>query len=222
MGQDVAAVGDLQRELHVLLDEQHAGPVARRVLPDHWQQPANDDGRQAEAHLVEHQQLRLAAERAGDSEHLLLAARQQPRLPAAQRAQRREVVERRVGLLNGPVAVKPEVLGHRQPEEDAAVVRHVRDAQPRPRGRRHPGQVGAVQPDRAASRLEQPGDGPQRRGLARAVGAEQRHDLPGAHGQRQVAHDRRRPVVGDAQPIEFEYRVGARHYAQLTLTGRYV
>ena len=64
----------------------------------------------------------------------------------------------------------------------------------------------------AGGRLEQPGDRPQRRGLARAVGAEQRDNLAGAYGQRQVAHDRRL-VVGDAQRVKFEYRVGPRHCA---------
>src|SRR5256885_8903706 len=52
-------------------------------------------------------------------------------------------------------AVQPEVLGHRQAEEDPAVVRDVREAKPRPRGRGDPREVGAVQPDRAAGRLQQ-------------------------------------------------------------------
>src|SRR5262249_33909994 len=48
-----------------------------------------------------------------------------------------------------------------------------------------------------------PGNRAQRGGLAGAVGAEKRHDLAAAHGQRQVAHDRR-TVIGHAQPVEFE------------------
>src|SRR5580693_1805149 len=56
VGQDVAAIGDLQRQVHVLLHEQHCGPVACRELPHHRQQPVHDHRGQAEAHLVEHEQ----------------------------------------------------------------------------------------------------------------------------------------------------------------------
>ena len=60
------------------------------------------------------------------------------------------------------------------------------------RRRRHPGEVLAVDAHGARDRLEQPGDRPQRRRLAGAVGPDQRHDLAGADRQRQVAHHRRR------------------------------
>ena len=95
------------------------------------------------------------------------------------------------------------MLGHRQAEKDPAVVRDVREAEPRPRGRGDGGEVLAEQPDRAAGGLQQSGNRPQRGGLAGAVGAQKRDDLTAAHGQRQIAHDRR-PVIGDAQPVELE------------------
>ena len=79
----------------------------------------------------------------------------------------------------------------------------MREAEPCPRGRGDTREILAVQADRAAGGLEQPGNRPQRGGLAGAVGTEKRHDLAAAHGQRQIAHDRR-PVIGDAQPVEFE------------------
>ena len=199
VGQDVAAVSDLQRQVHVLLHQQDPGPVAGRELPHHREQPVHDHRGQAQAHLVEHEQPRPAAEHPREGEHLLLAAGQQARLAAAQRAQRREVTDRRVQL----GAVQPEVLGDGQAEEDAAVGRDVGHAQPGPRGRGDAREVLAGQPDHAAGRLQQPGYRPQRRGLAGAVGAEERDDLAGAHGQRQVAHDRR-AVVADAQVVEFE------------------
>jgi hypothetical protein len=99
--------------------------------------------------------------------------------------------------------VQPEVLGDGQAEEDPAVGRHVRQAQPGPRGRGYAGQVPPGRPHRAADRLEQAGYGPQGGGLACAVGAEQRDDLARAHGQGQVADDRR-AIVSHTQPVEFE------------------
>jgi hypothetical protein len=98
---------------------------------------ADDDRRQAERHLVRHQQPGRAGQRVGDREHLLLAARQQPGLPLLERPQRGEARERAVEVGRGD-AVEPEVLGHGQPGEQPAVGRHVRDAHPGPRGRRRP------------------------------------------------------------------------------------
>jgi len=73
VGQDVAAIRDPQRQVHVLLDQQHPGPVAGRGVPYRRQQPVHDHRGQAQAHLVQHEQLRPAVERARDGEHLLLA-----------------------------------------------------------------------------------------------------------------------------------------------------
>ena len=64
---------------------------SRRVVADDRQQPLDDDRREAEAQLVQQQQLRLARQRPADREHLLLAAGQQPGRRSAQLAQRREV-----------------------------------------------------------------------------------------------------------------------------------
>ena len=197
----------------MLLDEQHPGARGRGVLAHHGQQPADDDRRQAEAHLVEHQQLRLAGERAGDREHLLLAARHQPGLAVLERAQRREVVERGVHVRRVPLAVQPEVLGHGQPEEEPPVGRHVRDAEPGPRGRGDAGQVGAAELHRPGPVLEEPGDRPQRRRLPRAVGAEERDHLAATHSERKVADDQS-TVISDAELVQFEYCVGARHRVQ--------
>jgi hypothetical protein len=181
VGEDVAAVGDLERHLHVLLDQQHAGPGGRRVLAHHRQQAAHDHRGEAEAHLVQHQQPGLAGQGPGDREHLLFAARHQPGLAVLERAQRGEVVERGVGVAGAALAVEPEVLGHGQPEKQPAVGGDVRDAEPGAGGRRHARQVGAAERDRSRRVPQQAGDGPQRGRLARAVGAEQRHHLAATH-----------------------------------------
>jgi hypothetical protein len=125
VGEDVAAVGDLQRQVHVLLDEQHGG--ARRIGrgADHGQQPLDDDRRQAEAELVEQQQLGAAQESTGDGQHLLLASGQQAGPAASQVAQGGKVLEGGLVIVGVPVETK--VLGHREPEEDAAVLGHVHD-----------------------------------------------------------------------------------------------
>ena len=79
--QDVAAVGDLEREVHVLLDEQHGAAALLRELAHDRQQPLHDHRREPEAELVEEQQLRLPCQRARDREHLLLAPGEQADAP---------------------------------------------------------------------------------------------------------------------------------------------
>jgi hypothetical protein len=52
----VRAVGDLQREADVLLDEEHADAGGRRDLAQDGEQAADDDRGEPEAHLVDDQQ----------------------------------------------------------------------------------------------------------------------------------------------------------------------
>lgn len=127
VGEDVAAVRDLQGQGDVLLDEQHRAVVLDGELPDDRQQPLDDDRSKPEAELVEHEQLRTAHQGAADAEHLLLTAGQQASAPVPEIPERREVLEGdiRVNLL-APVR-QLEVFGDGQSEEDAAVVRDVRD-----------------------------------------------------------------------------------------------
>ena len=69
---------------------------------------------------------------------------------------------------------EPEVLRHRQAEEDASTLGNVRDAQPRAGARRDATPDPRPSKRRPAMRLDDPGDHAQRRRLAGAVGAEQR------------------------------------------------
>ncbi len=62
-----------------------------------------------------------------------------------------------------------------RPSADAPVRRHARD-------------VGAVEQHAPAARRMRAGDGAQQRGLAGAVGADQRHRLAGRHGEGDAAH----------------------------------
>ena len=196
MREHVPAVGDLERELHVLLDQQDRATGALRVLPHDREQGLDDHRRKPEAELVEQEQPRLAGERAADGEHLLLAAREQPGAPRPQLAQQGEVLVRDL-LVDVPAAPgETEVLGDGQPEEDAATLGHVRDPAPRPPGRGDTPEIFAVEDDPALHRADDPGDHSQRRRLAGPVRAQQRDHLARPDRQVEVADDGRLVVAG--------------------------
>ena len=71
--EDVRAVGDRERGLDELLDQQHRGALLAEHV-DHLEQLAHDGRRQALRHLVDHQKTRLGEDRASHRHHLLLPA----------------------------------------------------------------------------------------------------------------------------------------------------
>ena len=72
---------------------------------------------------------------------------------------------------------------HRHAREQAAVLRHMRDAELDDAvGRR--GEIDAFHMHAAAHRADQPGDDAHQRGLAGAVGSDQRDSLSGVHLER--------------------------------------
>src|SRR5258708_13514623 len=76
----VGSVGDLQRAVGELLDQQH-GRLARGLeLLDEAEDLVDDHRRQPHRRLVEEQQPGPREQRARDGEHLLLAAGERPRL----------------------------------------------------------------------------------------------------------------------------------------------
>ena len=86
MVHDVCPVGHRQRHVDVLFDEQNADPRLVGDVAHDRQQPLDDDRRQSEAHLIDHQHLRRGDDGPGHRKHLLLAAGQQAGLPIHQRA----------------------------------------------------------------------------------------------------------------------------------------
>src|SRR5687767_12716985 len=72
---DIDAVGELQRHLGVLLDQQHADALALE-LADGAHHGVHDQRREPLRRLVEQQQVRAGQQGARDRQHLLLAARQ--------------------------------------------------------------------------------------------------------------------------------------------------
>src|SRR5712692_2328155 len=91
----VDAVGDAQRERHVLLDEQDAQALALET-DEHAPDLADDNRGQALGGLGEQKEARVGHERAADGEHLLFASRQRAgplrRALAETREQRVDVV----------------------------------------------------------------------------------------------------------------------------------
>ena len=184
-----AAVGDLERHVHVLLDDEHAGIGLVGDAPHDRQQALDDDRRQPEAHLVDEQALRLRRQRPGHRQHLLLAARQQAGEAVLQRDQGREHLHRPVvgdlrawpGRSSGPRRMFSLTVRSKNSERSSATW-----ARPR-RGivygalARRPSSPSTR--DGPLDRAQQPGDRQQRRRLAGAVRAEQGDDLAGVDVQ---------------------------------------
>ena len=93
-------------------------------------------------------------------------------------------------------------LARREREVGRVVLRHAGD-EARRVSRRDPGQVAAVDADRPAPRGEDPRGGTEQRGLPGAVRADQRDDLAGLDGQRDVV-DHVEATVARGDGDEFE------------------
>ncbi len=206
VGEDVAPVGDREGELDVLLDEHDAAAALLRVAAHDGEQRFDDHRGEAEAELVEEQQLRASGERPTEREHLLLAAGEEAAAPVAEVGERGEVPVRRLRVEVLAAVPEAEVLGDGQPEEQAAVLGNVRDAELRARARLHASQVLPLEADRAVHGAHQAGDGAERRRLAGAVRAEQRDDLARRNVDMNVA-EHRSAVVAGRQAVELEHRL---------------
>ena len=127
--EDEATVGDRERQRDVLLDEDNAAAALLCELADDRQETLDDDRRQTEAQLVQQQELRMAGKRPPDREHLLLAAGEEAAAPVTKLRERREVSVRHVRVEALTAIAEAEVLGDGEAEEQAAVLRDVRDAE---------------------------------------------------------------------------------------------
>ena len=132
--QQVGAVDDAQHLADVLLDDQH-GQAAGADALHQAEHLLHDHRRQAGGRLVEQQQPRLRHQRAADRAHLLLAARHGAGELAAALAQAGEQVVDEIEALaelrprGGDEGAHAQVVLHRHAREQAAVLRHVRDAE---------------------------------------------------------------------------------------------
>ena len=209
--QQIASVRDGEALLGVLLHHQHAdaegfngGQVLKQFLAEQW--------REAKRRFVQRKNLRRGHHRPADGDHLLFAARHGARHltpPLRQFGKEREdPVEIRRFLPLRPVgeSAQLQVFLNRQVAEYAAPLRHKRDAFFNDPVRAKPVQRLTVKRDSARDPpLANPGYRFQQRRLARAVRAEDHHDLARRHGQR-GAVQRLMLAIGDAQIPHLKHR----------------
>src|SRR5215510_6501475 len=184
--ENIAIVGDLERYRSALLDDDNGDPELRANLHEPHGQVFDHHRGQTKRQLVDQQQLRLAHERARDREHLSLAAGQEARKAAAQVGEAGEELKRCL-LAAPPVgAAEPDrgaqVFRHREIWKYLVSLRHQHDAAARDLMRRPVVDPLALERDRSFGHArvvdaEKARDRAQRRGLARAIGAEDRNDL---------------------------------------------
>ncbi len=140
--------------------------------------------------LVHQQQLRLVDQRAGQRDALLLAAGQLagPPLGEAVELHQAQGIERRVASTSALARRRTRereghVLGDAHVREQGVALEHHADVA---LVRRQAGHRAAVEQDLAAGRVLEAGDHVERRGLARAGGAEEGQELALAHVERHV------------------------------------
>ena len=209
--QEDGALGERDGDVHRLLDE-HDGGAGLVDRPHDAEELFDDDRRQTEAELVDHEQLRLEDEGLPEREHLLLAAGEVAGLLVEALAQHREEAEHLLGDLGhvlGLVLVHPrrqlQVLGHGQGGEHALAAGHEHHALGHRLGGSLAGDVVAVEHDGAAARSGQPRDRGEQRRLAGAVGAQQRDDLVAVHVAVH-AEEHLRLAVGELEVADGEQR----------------
>ena len=142
----------------------------------------------------------MAAQRPGDRQHLLLAARERAAGLAQPLLQDGEVREDLVGDGAVAVALRPgphqQVLPHRELGEDAAALRHVGHAEPGDAVGRKALDRGPVELDTPFGGPEQPDQRLHQRRLADAVAPEQRQHLALAELAVDAGQDRDGAVGG--------------------------
>ena len=150
-------------------------------------------------------------ERASDREHLLLATGERAReLLLALLETRKELVHpRHVAVHVAQIAarVRPhhEVVEHDHSREEPPSLGRLAYAEAHDLVRLRIRDVAAVEHDAAAGRVHEAGDRAQRRGLPRAVGADERDDLARRNGERHAAQGLH-AAVEDVDPIHLEER----------------
>ena len=194
---DIGAVGDLESGDGVLFHQQH-GEAQVLHFQDFGKDFLDQQRRQAHGRLVQQQQTGAAHQGAGEGQHLLLAAGERAAQLLQALAQAREAAQHDIHLQDAVwvvVAADEQVLAHGHVGEDHFALGHkhgrVADAPPGGLASREP----ATDEHRARPRLQQPDNGFEQGGLARAVRAEQADDLPGADVQARAVDDLKAAVA---------------------------
>ena len=124
-----------------------------------------------------------------------------------------EIGPARAGATTQRIGGGDEVFLDGQVLENAPPLHHVRQPPAHQRLRGDAGGVLAVEADAAPGQgtifqRQQVGDGLERGAFARPVAAQQGHDVPARHGQRQAAQGLHDFVVGDLDVVHFEDVIG--------------
>src|SRR6266850_302050 len=199
--QDVRTVGDVERHVHVLLDQEHGRPGGAD-LADDTEDLLDQHRCEAKGWLVEQEQSWPGHERPCDGEHLLLATAQRSGALLQPLAQAREVFEHARWLLArdteipSRVPTEQQVLAHGQLREDLSSFGHLDDPGPHHAVGAPAIDALAVELDRAARRPEKTGDHAQCRRLASAVRPEERYDAALRDLEAHAVQGADAPVVG--------------------------
>ena len=156
-----------------------------------------------------------------ERQHLPLAAGQEPADAAPEVAELgKELIDQRLapaplGQRGAARDRRDEVLRHREIGEHLVALGHQHDAAPRVLVRRPVLDALALERDRALGdarvvEAEEARDRAQRRGLAGAVGAEQRDDLPGLDRQRDALHRGDGALIDHLELVDGEQASSAR------------
>ena len=174
-------LGETHHRLHHVLDHQD-GDAAVAQAADHRHDVADLRRVQAGQHLVEQQQLRLGRQRPRQLQPLAAGDGQRIGRPVEHVGEtdlaRHLFGGGKRGLARAMMQMRadPDVLAHRQPGEGLHDLEGAGDAAPRQPMRRLAGDVLAAIAHSAVARLEEAGDDGEQRGLAGAIGADERGD----------------------------------------------
>ena len=215
------AVGVAEHDVHVVLGEEHRDPLFARELRRELHQAVARARRHAGGGLVHQQQPRRAGERQRQLDALRVAVRER-RAALAGESGHAHALEQRIGFgahavgrPRGDAAMgagmrqqrELDVLAHGHRREGRGDLERPADAHPRDGPRRQPVDPRAGQGHGPGVGRELPVDEIEARRLAGAVGADQRDQLAGGHGERDVVHH----VVaaeGLGQAVDAKHRGG--------------
>src|ERR1700730_18227569 len=213
----VGARGVGEREVRVLLDDEHRHALVALHARERFEDLLDHERSEAERRLVEQQQLRPPHHRAAERQHLLLTAGERPSLlvaPLFQPGEEREDTLRVLLDVGAPhIGAEAQVLPHRKLAEGAAALRNVRD----PRARRRLRAAREFLPGEHAvpAAAHCPGDGAQRRGLPGAVCAEHRDQLAVADMERYSVQGLDR-LAALLDVVQLEHQTDVPRYASMT------
>ncbi len=203
---DDGVVANAQRFAHAVVGNQHADALLFQEGDDALDFD-DGDGVDARKWLVQQDEARLRGQGAGDFHAPPLAAGKRGRGRIAQVGHGellQQIVQAPLDLARGQRAAiraalqlqhGAHVFGHRQPPEDGCFLRQVGKPQARALVDGHFFDGAAIDGDAARIGPQQADDHVERRGLARAIGAEQADHFTAAHGERNVLHHAARAVV---------------------------